>query len=452
MFEKEIKFVVDYTLNKLRKESAHISIGRLLNSSIHPALIKYCSAEINNQIKKDREKLLHESFFDYSSNEVSKYLNMIGEEIRKNYKMKGEDLKKLIIKAVSFNANYVVRPGWTLAKFIFNEEKEKSVKEVLNYFNYVYYYSYQIQVLSAFITKRKIDSLSQDEFVMITSKIDKEVVVSNRKEVLKDGVVSIADFFNEGGINKDKASPYLIELYLKDKKFNEAAEVIQNAYSADNKQRQPVREIISRLSEALKEEIELPEKIEVTQENESSVQEDPILEAESTPGDETDSEIRTEPEGQENEEIQFTLEDLLKRSEELRAGTEDIPKTKDNITAKGTEVSGNDSKGFSLKYYVREEKTEPEETTIQSIGMYNLHQNNDIFNFLSKKEIDRIVESVFNENQDEFAVTMDKITDCKNYDEASVILKKVFQTYKVNPYSRDAIMLTTAIANFFNQR
>jgi hypothetical protein len=452
MFEKEIKFIVDYTLNKLRKESAHISIGRLLNSSIHPALIKYCSAEISNQIKKDREKMLHESFFDYTSTEISKYMNLIGEEIRKNYKMKGDDLKKLIIKAVSFNANYVVRPGWTLAKFIFNEEKEKSVKEVLNYFNYVYYYSYQIQVLSAFITKRKIDSLSQDEFVMITSKIDKEVVISNRKEVLKDGVVSIADFFNEGETSKEKASPYLIELYLRDKKFNEAAEVLQNAYAADNKQKQLVREIISRLSEALKEEIELPEKIEDAMEVSTSA---PGIEAEPLPEPEqqqetSESDIKIAPVTDDAEDYQFTLKDLLKRSEELRTTKEDIKISEPPQENRKKEDEG---KSFSLKYYVKEEKAEdPEETTIQSIGMYNLHQSNDIFNFLSKREIDRIVETVFNENQDEFASTMDKITDCKTYDEAAVILKKVFQTYRVNPYSKDAIMLTTAIANFFNQR
>jgi hypothetical protein len=463
MFEKEIKFIVDYTLNKLRKEAAHINMGRLLNSSVHPAIVKYCSAEISTQIRKDRDKLLHESFFDYSGNEVNKYLNMITEEIKNNYKMKGEDLKKLIIKAVSFNINYVVRPGWTLSKFIYNEEKEKTIKEVLNYFSYVYYYDYQIQVLSAFIMKRKIQTLSQDEFGMITSKIDKEVITSNRKEVLRDGIGSIADFFNEGGINKDKVSPYLIEYYLRDKKFNDAADILKTAYSNDDKQKYPVRDIISKLSEALKEVIELPDKPEPAAHPEPET--DPRVSEEERSG------IRIAPVSQENDDYQFTLSDLLKRSEELKVSTgeyknqenttdsdegEDVkftPQAEENEDVKmgEKEEASEKDKEKALKYYIREETPEPEETTIQSIGMYNLHQKNDIFNFLSKKEIDRIVESVFNEGQDEFAATMDRITDCKTYEDASSILKKVFQTYRVNPYSKDAIMLTTAIANYFNQ-
>jgi hypothetical protein len=469
MFEKEIKFIVDYTLNKLRKESAHISMGRLLNSSIHPAIVKYCTAEIDNQIRKDRERMLHESFFDYSGSEISKYLNMIAEEIRKNYKMKGEDLKKLIIKAVSFNANYVVRPGWTMAKFIFNEEKEKTVKDVLKYFNYVFYYDYQIQVLSAFISKRKIDTLSQDEFIMITSKIDKEVLSSNRKEVLRDGVSSIAEFYNEGGINKDKVAPYLIEYYLKDKKFTDAAEILRRAYPTEDKQKQSVRDIVSRLSEGLKVEIELPEQKEETSEYQSIPEvtyQEPELEPESTyqpPEPEKDQDVRIVPVSQENDDYQFTLKDLLKKSEELRVNTGEYNSNDENPSetqqdddlpaedVEETETPERVETDFSFKYYVKEEKPDPEDTTIQSIGMYNLHQNNDIFNFLSKKEIDRIVETVFNEDQDEFASTMDKITECKSYDQAALILKKTFQTFKVNPYSKDAIMLTTAVANYFNQ-
>jgi hypothetical protein len=463
MFEKEIKFIVDYTLNKLRKESAHLTIGRLLNSSIHPAVTKYVSAEISNLIKKDREKLLHESFFDYSGTEVTKYMNMIADEIKNNYKMKGEDLKKLIIKAVSFNINYVVRPGWTLAKFIYNEEKEKTLKEVLNYFSYVHYYNYQIEVLSAFIMKRKIQTLSQDEFVMITGRIDKEVISSNRKEILKDGVSSIADFFNEGGLSRDKVSPYLIELYLKDKKFTEAADIIKRAYAADDKQKQPVRDIVGRLAQALKEEIELPEKTDEP----SSVEPPQEIKQEKTSPEQT-SDVKIVPVSQESDDYQVTLKDLLKRSEEMKVSTKEFPveanstDSEEENDVKFTSLSSTPAEDISdsddsdnnvsaLKYYVREEKPEPEETTIQSIGMYNLHQKNDIFNFLSKKEIDRIVETVFNEDQNEFAASMDRLTDCRNYEEASGILKKVFQTYRVNPYSKDAVMLTTAVANYFNQ-
>jgi hypothetical protein len=478
MFEKEIKFIVDYSLNKLRKEVAHVNIGRLLNSSIHPALIKYCSAEITNQIKNDRNKLLTESFFDYSGKEISKYFNLINEEIKQNYKMKSEDLKKLIIKAVSFNVNYVVRPGWTLAKFIFNEEKERSVESVLSYFDYIYYYDYQIKVLSAFIEKRKIDTLSKEEFIMITSKIDKEIISQNRKEILKDGVTSIADFFNEGGLNRDKVAPYLIEYYLKDKKFTEAVDALRSLYEIEDKQKQLTREVLLKLSSALKEDLEISEVPERTESPETVnlVEEVPV------PAESIETDFSQNETSEEIKMLQFGLQDLMRQSEELSSSVqdkeEDIPAvvTSSKYSPGGDFVKGNliieesaveeeleqdvsepkRSEDFSFKFITRElqslsSEPEDEDTTIQSIGMYNLNQQNDIFNFLNKRDIDKIVENVFREDQNEFAGTMEKITGCRSYDEASAILKKVFQNYRINPYSKDAVMLTSAVANYFNQ-
>lgn len=472
MFEKEIKFIVDYTLNKLRKEVAHVNMGRLLNSSIHPAIIKYCSAEIDNQIKIDRNKLLTGSFFDYSGKEISKYFNLINEEIRKNYKMKSEDLKKLIIKAASFNANYVVRPGWTLAKFIFSDDKERTIKDVLNYFNYIYYYQYQIDVLSAFIQKRKIDSLTKEEFMMITNRIDKEVISSNRKEILKDGVTSIADFFNEGAMSKERISPYLVEYYLRDKKFTEAADIIKKFYPDDDKQKQFVSEIISRLFSAFKEEVPLPVENPVPQSPPSEIEEHSVPEIvsgediySSTLQDLLETEQHSYPDSAETEKFAIDTGEKFKIQVEKNESeiTEDTEKDNgikfvqhsfsiDELRQE-TPVTEKLPDNFGLKYYVKEDdkQFEDEDTSLQNIGMYNLNKKNDIFSFLSKKEIDRIVESVFNDDQNEFAQTLDKVIECGSFSDASSILKKVFQTFRVNPYSKDAVMLTSAVANYFNQ-
>ena len=490
MFEKEIKFIVDYTLNKLRKEVAHVNMGRLLNSSIHPAIIKYCSAEIDNQIGEDRKKLLTNSFFDYSGREISRYFSLINEEIRKNYKMRSEDLKKLIIKAASFNANYVVRPGWTLAKFIFSDEKEKTIKEILNYFNYIYYYKYQIDVLSAFLSKKKITSLTQEEFVITAGKIDKEIIASSRKEILKDGITSIADFFNEGGMSREKVSPYLIEYYFKDKKFTEAANALKDIYPQENKQKRSIAEIIEKLSGILKENIEMPEIPEMPETPEPEVQQTmapqadtvPELNEETEPPSEfdefaeqavTEKENLTEITPEETEKINeievsgqdktdISVEDTsskeipeekspatngLKFVDNLLNGSGRLNQRKEEKEKSKTETQ-EESSGF--KFYTHEEE-ESEDVPVQSIGQYNFNKKGDIFSFLSKKEIDRIVESVFNDDQNEFAQTLDRLIGSKSYEDASGILKKVFQDYKINPYSKDAVMLTSAVANYFNQ-
>ena len=71
--------------------------------------------------------------------------------------------------------------------------------------------------------------------------------------------------------------------------------------------------------------------------------------------------------------------------------------------------------------------------------------------FLNDKEMERIVSNVFNEDEEDFVTTMEKISESSGYDEATEILKAVFFSYKINPYSRDAVLLTNAVSNYFDQ-
>ncbi len=78
-------------------------------------------------------------------------------------------------------------------------------------------------------------------------------------------------------------------------------------------------------------------------------------------------------------------------------------------------------------------------------------KNKDILSFINDKEMERIVSNVFNEDEEDFVNTMEKISDSPTYEDATEILKLVFVSYKINPYSKDAVALTNAVSNFFNQ-
>src|SRR3970282_1137073 len=77
MFEKEIKFISDFCRNKISKAGSFLTFEKLKGIEIHPAILKYISAEMDFQIFKDRQVLLQKSAFDYSGSEISKYLRQI---------------------------------------------------------------------------------------------------------------------------------------------------------------------------------------------------------------------------------------------------------------------------------------------------------------------------------------------------------------------------------------
>ena len=76
----------------------------------------------------------------------------------------------------------------------------------------------------------------------------------------------------------------------------------------------------------------------------------------------------------------------------------------------------------------------------------------DVFRYLSDKEMERIITHIFNEDRDDFTTTVEKITECRTYEESTEILKSVFLTYRVNPYSRDAVNLTNAVSRYFDRK
>jgi hypothetical protein len=75
----------------------------------------------------------------------------------------------------------------------------------------------------------------------------------------------------------------------------------------------------------------------------------------------------------------------------------------------------------------------------------------DLISFLSSKEIDRITGAIFNDDGEDFTNTMERIAECRNYEEASEILKALFSSYKIDPYLKEAVSLTNAVSDYFSQ-
>ena len=217
MFEKEIKFISDFCLNKVKGLGSFFTYEKLAGTDLHPAILRYISAELDYMIYADRKKLLQNSYFDYSGKEIFQRFHEISAEIKKTKKISIEDVKKLIIQAVSFNANYVVKPKWSLTKLIYHDLKYVSADELEMMLNYVYYYDYIKNVLAAYLSKRKIVQLSATEFDLILNKIDRELFKSNADQLIYNVLKSIGDFFNIGQLDKTKVSPIAVEILLKEK-------------------------------------------------------------------------------------------------------------------------------------------------------------------------------------------------------------------------------------------
>ncbi len=594
MFENEIKFVSDFTLNKVKELGSFITIEKFLAIDIHPSIKKYVEGEIDYLISEDRKKLIENSLFDYSGTEISNYFTLIGNEIKKTKKISFEDIKNIVLQAVSFNANYVVRPKWSLSKLIFGNNKSVSVNELKLMLNYTYYYEYLNNVFLAYLSKKKILNITITEFELIVNKIDRELFMLHQSKLVDNALYAIADYFSIGGLNKSTVTVESVENFLKEKNLTELLFKLKRAYSNSAKKKADIDEIRKvlystlsidspfvesddqenviaderhfenplkeefvsedelpeaedvkenenvfdlgkqeetepfvdeeqtmeipladieenideKLSEDLDEAItksEEPQSIEITTEENpdlvikemdissdiaemelvvsdtNSVEESESLLKESIDEEDVLASLTEEIEKDKNKDDEIIIldekeqEDLLNfYDNELEISIDDdLPIGKDKIS----DLDENASDEINELVFEHEPQVEdgPEdEVPIEKIDFQkdllgvedtkltedvpeeNLSEavvskkSDDIFTYLSKKEIDRIIKNLFNSDSEDFANTVEKMSMCETYQEASLILENIFKYARIKPHSRDAASLTTAVAKYFN--
>jgi hypothetical protein len=634
MFEKEIKFIGDFCLNQVKNLGTVFTFEKVTSTNLHPAIVCYISAELDFMIYADRRKLLQQSYFDYSGKEISDHFLKISGEIKRNKKISSDDLKKLILQAVSFNANYLVRPRWSLTKLIFNEQPIISVEELQMMMNYLYYYEYFRKVLSAYLSKRELVQISLTEFDLILNKIDRELFSSNQEQLVENALISMGDFFNIGGVDKNLVSTTAIEIFLKEKNMlelvfrlrKEVPEGLKKRYDKNELKRilystsiEEKRDEITVTDsdfvidgqESIKDEEEKPNLEEIADKFADNLDKSDIDSFLSPEEEETllslydeelkefskeigisetgvDETVQKKFEKEADESGSLTSEDLLlMESEEFGSLINKIPEPDksdipDQIEIEPQLVNSGIEKEIvreMIRDFVGEEKnnevtdemieieqeeskqtipgTEPlgieslenellnifedvdkfnsgissEEITIEEVKeipgepveevkdlfspylkedgideyiksideimfssgkkkaeveeiksevkeiipeapkpveivekvvtekrvpeekqkISRLVRQKDLFSYLKRKEMKKIVSFIFANDEEDFTNTVERIMDCHSYKEASEILKAVFTSYKISPYSKEAITFTNAVSNYFRQ-
>jgi hypothetical protein len=434
MFEKEIKFICDFCLNKINKAGSVLTFEKIKGIEIHPAILKFISAEIDYQVYQDRQTLLQKSSFDYSGAEISKYFRMISYEIKKSKRISENEINDLITKAVAFNFEFTTKPNETLTNFIFREAESLSPEDLYMLLDYPFYYSYLKQILISYLDKKQLLTVEKKEFEYLLNKIDSELFPVKTNELVDSALDAIADFYNIGAVLRSQIPVQAAEIYLKEKKLNDHLTRLQSVLSQTTKMKYEVDEI----KKIIYSSAPITEQLNSASEDTSLQQTKDVVVS-----DDLNPELKTTVE-----------EDLLPELPTVNE-TEEIKTDEFEVTSANSDESVDFSNDLELEKDIETFPLEsdtleelPEEKSVDdSIAEYKADQ--DILSFLSNKEIEKIISSIFNEDKEDFAITIETLNDCKSFEKATEILKSLYTTYNVNPYSRDAIILTNAVAKYF---
>lgn len=358
-------------------------------------------------------------------------------------------------------------------------------------------------------------TISVTEFELILNKIDRELFQYDKQKLIDNALISIADFFSIGALSRTAVTIEAAENYFKEKNLIDELIRLKRAFHEDVRKPIPIDDVkkviysstpiieqaeseeekIVESSEEIVEEKQIEEittekQIEVADQiNNLNIEADKTEEISEpeTPSIETSSEVEeilediekeleaenesaeVEPlsEKEEQELLSFYDEELKKEEEtpaevnEIDSSLQELEQEMQDVLKDEIEISDEIEieeviefeKEDSDKIPVDVQTSQLDEST-ESVSKQEEKtpvRQKDIFSFLSKKEIDKIIDSVFNSDSEDFATTIEKISECSNYEEAAEILKTVFTSYKVGELTKEAVLLTNAVARYFSQ-
>lgn len=553
MFEREIKFIYDFNLNKVNRLGPYFTFEQLSASEIHPAILHYISAEIDYLIFEDRQKLLKNSIFDYSGEKISYHFSLITDEVKRSKRFSFEYISKLILHASSFTINYLVRPKWALQKFVYDEGDHKTTTEIKQILNYIYYYHFLKKIIFSYINTKKILSMNSAEFGELLEKVDNLGVETNLQNILSNSLKSMAEFFNIGEIQKNKIPIAAVEMFLEEKGLTNYLQKIEVAFGEDKNQKLSIADyqkvfdsVLLEKSETLfdettveTEEIKEPiepvteevteEKVEQTageqvQEEKETQEEIPFKptklriridkenEIEPVSEEETTANVKEEQEmpAEEKDEY-FGLENVLNKftndsKEENETIAEEEMIHDEEPLAEKEEETNEEKNIFDEEEAVEENITEEDEITIGGMNhikkseeenpdldqpeeIENVRKNildsiikiddetknvigvndavmkseefgavpeefqkMDLAEILEHKDMTKIIDAIFDYDIEEFASTIDEISNCEDSEDADIVLNQTLKNHNVNRNSKEAEAFRAIISEYFNRR
>lgn len=574
MFEREIKFIYDFNLNKINRLGPYFTFEQLSTTDIHPAILHYISAEIDYLVFEDRQNLLKNSVFDYSGEKINYHFNQITSELKKTKRFSSEYIAKLILHASSFTINYLIRPKWTLAKFVFDESDIKSTNEIKQILNYIYYYKYLTKIVVSYINAKKILSMNHDEFEVLLNKADALGTESYLSAIISNALKSMAEFFNIGEIKKFRVPLPAVELFLEEKELLKHLEVLNTEFGNDENSKfnmydylkvlnkvmiekkeeapkveeqiefegakEPKPEVAEKIVAVVEEEKEIKEEVTIEKEEELSVTlEDEIhevpeeVEEEITSEKEETDDLETFIEEEEPEEIEqesktpiklrihvgedtriepifeeenestesefeneekileaeqsddtneepveqeslFAEDDLADEKLEDENADEIEHSLKNNIVVvedeadvstvaqevENEETSTDENKISPLERILQIEKNgEPENESLFDVLKENAvepsqrtHPKIDLAGLLERKEMTKIIETIFDYDIEDFANTLEEISQCNDLEDAQMVINRTLASRHISRNAKEAEAFKEIISEFFKHR
>jgi len=416
--------LVDVLIKKVRDEVVSdpnmqdIPLAYIQTRQIPESVKHFLDQEVELWIRDEEEKFNSSDRFDYDMPEVRMLIDQIFDYLKQNSRFHINKFNQLIERAVKLEMNYLIEPHRTLTQFIFKDQQVVSTIDIYNLLKYFFKYEYYKDAISDYFNAKYLREISGEQFGQLITQIDENAFRENRLETTLKTIKTLTGFMNEA--SGEEVQSLELDLLLhafKDRNLDTYTQLIeelqnegQSEISLSNLELILTAESLDPLKAPVEEEVEVKEDETLTINEVADIEDSkPVVEVEDIElGEMTPEEIVVESEEEEEYE----------EEEEVVAAAE-APVEKSNVADDMANFVANQIKSDA------------------PLG--------DLNGMIVGRARKKIIKKLFSKKENEFLSFINLVNDETAWKEASVTIDDAFYERGINPYSKEAIMMSDII-------
>ena len=194
MFEKETEQLIGIIRQTSIGDAKAVSLRAIFESKLPSGVKVFFRADVERVLDEERTKEPRISKFNYEVPEIQMLQEQIDGVLVHNFIFTKSDFEATLDTCVHFLLNFLCRPQWTLASFLFEDSAKVSTRQILKKLRYCKEYEYFGDILHRYIQQRTIAELTVEEGKALLEKIDAEVVKDHSSIELAQMIKPLFDF------------------------------------------------------------------------------------------------------------------------------------------------------------------------------------------------------------------------------------------------------------------
>jgi len=229
MLERETELIIQTVASRTIGSQESIVLQEVIMADIPRGVKAYLRAEVVRWIERDFDNAPSLRNVNRNATGVQKLTKHFLRGLADNYTFPREEYLTMVDNAVHFLENYLCRPQWTLASFVYQDTTSVGVSDIIAKLDHFADYAYLPTLLERALQSRTDDIIGIEEFKTLLTKIDDQVVRQHSAMELAALAKPIYDFLLLTDTPANIPVPIKpILVFLDDKKMRIMREYIEN--------------------------------------------------------------------------------------------------------------------------------------------------------------------------------------------------------------------------------